>query len=113
MAPISFLVIGAHWRLHHRVFRYVRVASTAIIRLNMYWLLLIVITPFTTRTLSVDGQNMLRFSLYAGTQAMQFAIFTVIIVLILRRQHVPAGTYVERLQGARWQTVAIAIGFTA
>jgi hypothetical protein len=48
-----------------------------------------------------------------STQAMQFAIFTVIIVLILRRQHVPAGTDVERLQGARWQTVAIAIGFAA
>jgi Endosomal/lysosomal potassium channel TMEM175 len=29
---ISFLVIGAHWRLHHRVFRYVRHATRAIIR---------------------------------------------------------------------------------
>ena len=81
---ISFLVIGAHWRLHHRVFRYVRVPATAIIRLNMYWLLLIVITPFTTRMLSVGQQNLLRFGFYAATQAIQFAIFAVIIVLILR-----------------------------
>jgi uncharacterized membrane protein len=75
---ISFVVIAAHWRLHHRVFRYVRVASPAIIRLNIYWLLLIVITPFTTRTLSVDHMNILRFGLYAATQAMQFTIFAVI-----------------------------------
>lgn len=46
---ISFLVIGAHWRIHHRAFRYVREATTPIIRLNMYWLLLIVITPLRPR----------------------------------------------------------------
>jgi len=50
---ISFVVIAAHWRLHHRIFRYVRVATKAIIRLNIYWLLLIVLTPFTTKMLSI------------------------------------------------------------
>jgi TMEM175 potassium channel family protein len=108
---ISFFVIGAHWRLHHRVFRYVRVASAALISLNMLWLLLIVITPFTTKTLSVDRMNILRFGLYAVTQALQFTIFTMIIVLILRTQHVPAGVDTQRLAGGLWQTVAMAIGF--
>jgi uncharacterized membrane protein len=68
---ISFVVISAHWRIHHRVFRYVREATKPIIRLNVYWLLLIVITPFTTETLSVGQQNLFRFGLYAGTQTMQ------------------------------------------
>jgi len=108
---ISFLVISAHWRLHHRVFRYVRHATRAIIRLNLYWLLLIVITPFTTKTLSIGHQNILRFGLYAFTQAMQFAIFAVIVVLIIRTQHVPAAADLQRLQSALWQTVAMAIGF--
>ncbi|HEU4909548.1 MAG TPA: TMEM175 family protein [Propionibacteriaceae bacterium] len=108
---ISFLVIGAHWRLHHRMFRYVRVATTAIIRLNMYWLLLIVITPFTTRMLSVGQQNLLRFGVYAATQAIQFTIFAVIIVLILRGQPIPTGPDLQRLQGGLWQTIAMAIGF--
>jgi uncharacterized membrane protein len=108
---ISFLVIGAHWRLHHRAFRYVRVATTPIIRLNMYWLLLIVITPFTTRTLSVGPPNLLRFGLYAATQAMQFTIFAVIIVLILRAQLAPNATDVELLRGSLSQTLALAIGF--
>lgn len=54
---ISFVVIAAHWRLHHRIFRYVRVATKAIIRLNIYWLLLIVLTPFTTKLLSIGHMN--------------------------------------------------------
>jgi uncharacterized membrane protein len=108
---ISFLVIGAHWRLHHRVFRYVRHATRAIIRLNLYWLLLIVITPFTTKTLSIGHQNLLRFGLYAVTQAMQFAVFAVIVVVIIRTQYVPAVADLQRLQSGLWQTVAMAIGF--
>ena len=108
---ISFLVIGAHWRLHHRVFGYVRHATRAIIRLNLYWLLLIVITPFTTKTLSIGHQNLLRFGLYAVTQAMQFAVFAVIVVVIIRTQHVPAVADLQRLQSGLWQTVAMAIGF--
>ena len=108
---ISFLVIVAHWRLHHRVFRYVRHATRAIIRLNLYWLLLIVITPFTTKTLSIGHQNLLRFGLYAVTQAMQFAIFAVIVVVIIRTQHLPAVADLQRLQAALWQTVVMAIGF--
>jgi uncharacterized membrane protein len=65
---ISFLVIGAHWRRHHRMFRHVRLPTTAIIRLNMYWFLLIVIIPFTTRMLSVGQQNLLRFGFYVATR---------------------------------------------
>ena len=68
---ISFVVIAAHWRLHHRVFRYVRVAS----------------------------------------RAMQFAIFAVIIVLILRTQHVPAGSDAQHMEDGLWQTIALAVGF--
>lgn len=108
---ISFLVIAAHWRLHHRVFRYVRAASQAIIRLNIYWLLLIVITPFTTRTLSVGDQNIFRFGLYATTQAIQFTIFAVIIVLMLRGQYVPAASDAVGLEDSLSLTVAMAVGF--
>jgi uncharacterized membrane protein len=108
---ISFVVIAAHWRIHHRVFRYVHVATRPIISLNIYWLLLIVITPFTTKMLSVGHVNLLRFGGYAATQALQFAIFTVIVVLIIRGQHVPPGVGLQGLQEALRQTVAMAIGF--
>jgi uncharacterized membrane protein len=108
---ISFVVIAAHWRLHHRIFRYVRVATKAIIRLNIYWLLLIVLTPFTTKMLSIGHMNLLRFGTYAATQALQFAIFAVIVVLIIRGQHVPPRVGLQGLQEGLRQTVALAIGF--
>ena len=57
------------------------------------------------------SDNLLRFGLYAVTQAMQFAIFAVIVVLIIRTQHLPAAADLHRLQSALWQTVAMAIGF--
>jgi uncharacterized membrane protein len=109
---ISFLVIGAHWRAHHGVFRYVRKATRAIIGLNFYWLLLIVITPFTTKTLSVGKMNVLRFGLYAFTEAMQFALFAVMTVMIIRSQQIPADSDLQRLRSSRWQTTTMAIGFT-
>lgn len=108
---ISFVVIATHWQIHHRVFRYVRIATRPIIRLNIYWLLLIVITPFTTKMLSIGDMNLLRFGVYAATQALQFTIFAVIVVLIIRSQHVPAGAAVQRLQDGLRQAVVAAIGF--
>jgi hypothetical protein len=46
---VSFLVVGAHWRGHHRTFRYVTMLGGQLPRLTMYWLLMLVITPFATR----------------------------------------------------------------
>ena len=75
------------------------------------WLLLIVITPFTTKMLSVGDMNLLRFGVYAATQALQFTIFAVIVVLIIRSQHVPTGAALQRLQDGLRQAVVAAIGF--
>src|SRR5215813_13506086 len=52
---ISFVIIGRHWRAHHRLFRYVSRLDARIISLNMVWLLMIVIMPFATRLLSGVG----------------------------------------------------------
>lgn len=108
---ISYLVIASHWRLHHRVFRYVREATTRIIQLNILWLLFIVITPFTTRMLSAGRMNLLRFGFYAGTQAIQYGIFTLISLLIVSGQHVRAGTDLERFRRGRIMTIAVGTGF--
>ena len=45
---ISFLVVGAHWRAHHRVFRYLGRVDRVFVQLNFAWLLIIVATPFLT-----------------------------------------------------------------
>jgi uncharacterized membrane protein len=77
---ISFVVIGSHWRTHHRLFRDVSRLDTRIITLNMVWLLMIVIMPFATRLLSGAGGFAIVFSLYAVIQ-----IITILMALLMSR----------------------------
>src|SRR5215469_1841749 len=69
---ISFVVIGAHWRAHHRLFRSIARLDRYVIAVNMVWLLMIIITPYATRVLALPGDNDLgvRFSLYAIIQVI-------------------------------------------
>ena len=69
------MVIGGHWRSHHRLFRYVYRLDSRIITLNMIWLLMIVIIPFATRLLSGGGGFGVRFSLYAIIQVLTVLTF--------------------------------------
>jgi uncharacterized membrane protein len=75
---ISFVVIGGHWRSHHRLFRYVDRLDSRIITLNMVWLLMIVIIPFATRLLSGPGGFGVRFSIYAIVQVLTVLAFLLI-----------------------------------
>ncbi len=65
---ISFVVIASHWRSHHGFFRTVHSVSAQVVGLNLVWLFLTVITPFTTKLLSLGQMNGLRFSVYAATR---------------------------------------------
>jgi uncharacterized membrane protein len=67
---ISFVVIGSHWRAHHRLFRNVSRLDARIMSLNMVWLLMIVIMPFATRLLSGKGGFAIVFGLYAVIQVV-------------------------------------------
>lgn len=83
---ISFAVIGTHWFTHHRVFRYVHRADGLILRLNLGWLLVIVLTPFLTRVVTEgDELNVLRFSSYAAAQTLQMSIMALMIYLLGRK----------------------------
>jgi hypothetical protein len=55
--------------------------------------------------------NILRLGTYAGTQAIQYGIFTLISLLIVRGEHVRAGTDLYRFRRGRVMTVAMAICF--
>jgi uncharacterized membrane protein len=72
---ISFLVIGAHWRSHHRLFRDVARLDAYVTALDMVWLLMIIITPFATKLLIGGGGFGVRFGLYAVIQLLTLAAF--------------------------------------
>ncbi|MFH8344283.1 TMEM175 family protein [Streptomyces sp. NPDC018045] len=83
---LSFVVIAAHWRAHHEIFRYVRSLSSRLTSLTLAWLFMQVLMPFATRVITADGAFPPRFSLYAIVQVLASASFALIIREI-RREH--------------------------
>jgi uncharacterized membrane protein len=67
---ISFAVIGNHWSVHRRMFRYVNRLNGTLVRLDMIWLLMMIITPFATRVLTGNGGFGVRFTIYTLVQVI-------------------------------------------
>jgi uncharacterized membrane protein len=75
---ISFLVIWSHWASHHRLMRDVRLGGHLALW-NMLWLLMIVLTPFTTRVITGDGAFEARFTIYASVQALAGSCYLLVV----------------------------------
>jgi uncharacterized membrane protein len=82
---ISFVVIGAYWRAHHRLFQYVARLDSRLVTINMVWLLMIIISPYATRVLSGNGGFAVRFSFYAAIQVVTM------ITLVAMSRHIRDG----------------------
>lgn len=85
---ISFVVIAAHWRAHHRLYEFVARLDSRLITINMVWLLMIIITPYATRVLSGGNSSegfAVRFSFYAVIQVVTMVTF------VLMRRHIREG----------------------
>jgi uncharacterized membrane protein len=87
---ISFVVIANHWRSHHRVYRNVARLDGRIITINMFWLLLIVLTPFATKLIAANGAFGARFAVYAIIQ-----VLTILAFLAMSR-HIRGGHLLSR-----------------
>jgi uncharacterized membrane protein len=81
---ISFVVIGAHWSGHHRVFRHVETMGGRLSILTLLWLLMQVITPFATKVLNGDGAFQARFTFYASVQVVAGLLFMAMVLTIRR-----------------------------
>ncbi|TCC33989.1 TMEM175 family protein [Kribbella speibonae] len=64
---LSFVVIASFWLGHHRVFEHVRAYTTAMMRLNLLWLLTIVVLPFPTEIIGAFDSDRFTAGLYTGT----------------------------------------------
>lgn len=62
---ISFLLIGQYWRVHHRLFGFVTDFNDRLIWLNIFFLLAIVLMPFSTAF----------YSEYSGVKVLTPVIF--------------------------------------
>lgn len=104
-------MVAFHWRTHHRVFRYVNRVTSLVLSLNIYWLFLIVITPFITKLLSFGDINIMRFATYAAVETIQYGLFIVMVIVIMRSDFVKAGTDLEHFRDTIRRIVPVALGF--
>ncbi|MEV5721455.1 TMEM175 family protein [Amycolatopsis mediterranei] len=89
---ISFIVIGGHWRAHHRLFNYVTTLGGGLARLTFGWLLMQVIMPFATKVISEEGGFEFRFVFYAVVQVVALTLFLVMAWQIKRNHLYRADT---------------------
>jgi uncharacterized membrane protein len=64
---LSFAVIGRYWLVHHRVFRLVRRADTALMALNLLLLAFIALVPWPTEMLGRYGDTTTAVVAYSVT----------------------------------------------
>ncbi len=106
---ISFMVVGAHWRAHHRVFRYLGRVDRTFVRLNFAWLLIIVATPFLTEIIREGELDVARFGLYALAQALLLIVFGLMQMVAGRRGLFVPGTPPE-IVGHGWPHQVLGAG---
>ncbi len=112
---VSFWAIAAAWSDHHDAFRYIRRMDQRLRTLDMAWLLMIVVTPFATRLLTVGGNegpgvHAVRFAFYALVQSVTSVIMLLILRHIASRRLAPDGPAPGSTPMA-WRSYALALGF--
>ncbi len=66
---LTFLLAGATWLAHHRMFQHLRSASRALVLLTMPFLMFVTLLPFSTSMLTAFGpQNPVSLTFYLGNQ---------------------------------------------
>ncbi len=85
---LSFVVIANFWLGHHRVFEHVRAYTTSMMRLNLVWLLAIVILPFPTEIVGTFESSRFTAGLYSGTILALSVSQTALIWMIRNHQEI-------------------------
>ncbi|WP_410562162.1 TMEM175 family protein [Amycolatopsis sp. cmx-4-61] len=105
---ISFVVIGSHWRAHHRLFNYVTTLGGGLARLTFGWLLMQVIMPFATKVIAEDGAFEFRFVFYAAVQLVALTLF-LLMAWQIQRNHLHRADTPPELFGAVYRGISVMI----
>lgn len=108
---ISFVVIAAHWRAHHRVFRHVTATNSRLTSYTLYWLLTLVITPFATDVIGGRGAFQARFAFYAAVQFAACLLFILMVRELPREGLARPGTPPEVFSRSIRRIGMVALGF--
>ncbi|WP_051814104.1 DUF1211 domain-containing protein [Kitasatospora sp. MBT63] len=103
-----------HWLLHQRLFRYAKGIDGGAIRWNLAWLLMIVITPFATKLLTVEADAFqVQFTVYAAGQALAGICLRQAFAAVRRagllRDHTPPAAIADTLAWVTAVTVTFSV----
>jgi uncharacterized membrane protein len=104
---LTFVLAGASWIAHHRLFQHLRSASRALLLLTIPFLMFVTLLPFSTSMLTAFGpQNTVSLTFYLGNQ---FALSALLAIqwLVARQSGLLTGTTddPERRKFARFVTI--------
>ena len=104
---LTFLLAGATWIAHHRLFQHLRSANRALVLLTIPFLMFVTLLPFSTSMLTAFGpQNPVGLTFYLGNQ---FALSALLAIqwLVARQSGLLAGPddNVEQRKVARFVLV--------
>jgi uncharacterized membrane protein len=99
---LSFGVVGRFWLVHHRVFSTVGSFDPTVLRLNLLYLALVVLIPFTTEVLGEYGDTSAAVMVYAAVMALVAFVNWLMIRHVLRAGHVRAEEREATARFAGW-----------
>lgn len=113
---ISFVVIAAAWRRYHGVFRYIERVDAPVRNYNVLWLLTIILNPFATRVLTVQGQSAagprgLQFGFYALLQVLSSAALLLIVHHVAAHDLQASDTPPITDAQSDWESYGVMLGF--
>jgi uncharacterized membrane protein len=108
-AAISFVVIAAFWRDHHRLYRQVTASSRGLVNVNLIWLAGIVFLPLpTVMIVQSPGHDAVAAGLYMATVLIVSIAVRMQELLVVRAGEVRAGVRVSaRSLAADWIVPAL------
>jgi uncharacterized membrane protein len=111
---LSFFVIASLWSAHHQLFEGVTALRRGVATLNMFWVLTIVVLPFTTEMIGGYGNDRFTVLLYMGNVLASSACLTALSVAIRGRLVAGAGSATGLLTVALLLAVLVpAVGYAA
>lgn len=105
---LSFALVGRYWVVHHRMFEDLRTFDDALMALNLVFLALIGLVPFSSDLVDHYDQEPIAAAVFAGTLGLAALVNTIMVRYIRRRGFAPAADEANRLGGIVSLTIAVA-----
>ena len=105
---LSFALVGRYWVVHHRMFEDLRSFDGTLMALNLVFLALIGLVPFSSDLVDRYDQEPIAAAVFAGTLGLAALVNTIMVRYIRRRGFAPAADEANRVGGVVSLVIAVA-----